>query len=65
MFGPTDWKSLTEEIVPIHRAFACPLYEGCLNEAASQRWESFTCVFCSMAKGHWSNHDKEQREIPS
>ena len=28
------------------RNFDCPLYDRCLNVAAVERWESFTCLKC-------------------
>lgn len=57
-FGPKPWTDLKHSQVSIHRNLDCPLYTGCLSQASRENWGSFTCAYCSMYKGTWTQvHD--------
>ena len=51
--NPIEWIELEdlEEVEGI-RWLDCPTYEDCLDIAAREDWEGWTCLFCSFQKEH-------------
>ena len=33
--------------ISLHRRDDCKHYDGCLNEASTKRWRSFSCLDCN------------------
>lgn len=45
---PREWTTLSFEEVVDHRYLGCPHYDRCLHLASEERWDAFTCRFCSL-----------------